>query len=347
MTKERKLLILISFMVLLATYLGISGIFKSRRAAKENNGIKTELKTEEKRSNPLAPEIENFPLKDLIGKKIVLVNFWASASPNSREAITHLNALFEKYQKEGLEIVGVHTPEFDFETDKERLLSITNELGIKYPVVQDNSYSTWLNYKNDGWPTTYLIDIGGFVVYKHIGEGAYGETETKIRQLLDEKNILAGVSDKKSSDIIKLQNNISENFEFPRSPSLYCGYSRNNLLGIGNILTAGTQTIKKPKSIESDKIYLTGRWDFKRDYAEGLDLGAKIVLKYSAKEVYLIAGSTEKNKISITQDGIPVQSINIFRDDLYKIAKNDSASEHTLEIALEKPGIRVYVVQFR
>ena len=127
-------------------------------------------------------------LDEARGEKVVLVDFWTYTCYNCQNTQPYLNAWHEKYSDDGLLVVGVHTPEFGFERDRENVEAAVGEAGIEYPVVLDNGYATWNAYDNRYWPAMYLVDADGFVRYKHFGEGAYGQTEAKIRELLAEKN---------------------------------------------------------------------------------------------------------------------------------------------------------------
>ena len=122
------------------------------------------------------------------GEKVVLVDFWTYSCYNCQNTQPYLNAWHEEYADDGLLVIGVHTPEFGFEKEWENVERAVREAGIEYPVVLDNSYATWNAYDQRYWPAMYLIDAGGFIRYKHFGEGAYGETEAKIRDLLAERD---------------------------------------------------------------------------------------------------------------------------------------------------------------
>lgn len=130
---------------------------------------------------------EDFNLADLVGEKVILVDFWTYSCINCQRTLPYLNDWHDEYADDGLVIVGVHTPEFEFEKDYDNVLRAVEKWGIEYPVVMDNDYSTWQSYRNRYWPRKYLIDIDGFIVYDHIGEGGYDETEEKIVELLNEK----------------------------------------------------------------------------------------------------------------------------------------------------------------
>ena len=150
---------------------------------------------------PKVPELEGitgyinavpFSLADLRGK-VVLVDFWTYSCINCVRTQPYLNAWHERYYGDGLVIVGVHTPEFEFEENYENVKNAVEEAGIKYPVVQDNNYGTWRAFSNRFWPHKYLVDIDGIIRYDHIGEGAYDATEQVIQQLLMERGKKLGL----------------------------------------------------------------------------------------------------------------------------------------------------------
>jgi len=141
---------------------------------------------------PAAPEFTgidrwyNSPPLTMAGLrgKVVLVEFWTHECINCLHVLPHTKALYDAYAKQGLVIVGVHTPEFDEERDPARLAAAIRRYGITWPVATDNELGTWNAWGNQFWPALYLIDRDGRVVYRHFGEGNYEETEQRIRQLL-------------------------------------------------------------------------------------------------------------------------------------------------------------------
>ncbi|GLQ46096.1 thioredoxin [Dyella lipolytica] len=116
--------------------------------------------------------------------KVVLVEFWTRECINCIHVLPHTKELYDKYAKDGLVVVGVHTPEYDEERDPAALQSAIRQFGITWPVAVDNESRIWNAYGNRFWPALYLIDQNGRVVYSHIGEGNYVETEQRVRQLL-------------------------------------------------------------------------------------------------------------------------------------------------------------------
>jgi thiol-disulfide isomerase/thioredoxin len=118
--------------------------------------------------------------------KVVLVEFWTRECINCLHVLPHTRELYEKYAAKGLVIVGVHTPEYDEERDPASLREAIDKYRISWPVAVDNGYRIWNAYGNRYWPALYLIDQNGRVVYRHVGEGNYEDTEQRIRQLLDQ-----------------------------------------------------------------------------------------------------------------------------------------------------------------
>ena len=119
--------------------------------------------------------------------KVVLVDFWTYSCINCLRALPYVTGWYNKYKNQGLVVLGVHTPEFPFEKEVAGVKTAINHFHINYPVVQDNRYETWNAFGNEYWPSSYLIDKRGRVVFKHFGEGGYEEMEAVIRQLLSQK----------------------------------------------------------------------------------------------------------------------------------------------------------------
>ena len=195
-----------------------------------------------------------FKIADYIGKKVILIDFWTYSCINCQRTTPYLNAWWEQYEDDGLLIVGVHTPEFEFEKKYDNVVKAAQSLGIKYPVVQDNNYSTWTAYGNRYWPRKYLVDIDGYVVYDHIGEGAYEETEEKIRALLEEKKLTLGETGTIAEEISKAEG-AQEVSAGPRSPEIYFGAWRNELLANGKTFEQGIQELSEPDDAALNHLY--------------------------------------------------------------------------------------------
>jgi thiol-disulfide isomerase/thioredoxin len=148
--------------------------------------------TEETKA-PTAPELshglwinsEPLTLESLRGR-VVLIEFWTFACYNCRNTLPIVKKWDAQYRDKGLTIIGVHTPELDYESNIDNLRREVAALGIKYPVVTDNDYSTWKAYGVEAWPTVFLLDKQGRVRWTHVGEGRYDETEEAFKKLLAE-----------------------------------------------------------------------------------------------------------------------------------------------------------------
>jgi thiol-disulfide isomerase/thioredoxin len=138
-------------------------------------------------------EGERIVMSDFVGKNIILLEVMTYSCINCQRTFPYMNDWFEKYKDKGLTVIGLHTPEFAFEKDIHNVEKAMDEFGIEFPVVLDNEYETWNAYENRFWPRRYLIDLNGNIVFDHIGEGKYKETEEMIIELLAERKVTLGV----------------------------------------------------------------------------------------------------------------------------------------------------------
>jgi len=301
---------------------------------------------------------DDITVQELVGKKIILIDFWTYSCINCQRTFPYLKQWYEKYKDQGFEIIGVHTPEFKFEQEYDNVKRAVEQFGITYPVVLDNNYVTWQAYKNRYWPRKYLIDIDGFIVYDHIGEGGYEETEQKIQELLEEKARVLGEDMTISKEITKPEDAEDIDFTKQRSPEIYFGAARNNRLGNGSQGVAGEQTLKEPDGPKTHVLYLDGTWHLDPEFAENKNAGAKIIFRYQAEKVFLVARSEKGVTATILIDGTPVgnragqhvdeNGVVFFKEDrLYRLVEDPGGwGEHTLEIIIEEPGLEAFAFTF-
>jgi thiol-disulfide isomerase/thioredoxin len=301
---------------------------------------------------------------DDLKDKVVLVDFWTYSCINCIRTIPHLNEWYDKYSDKGLVIVGIHTPEFDFEKDSNNVKSAVQKFGIKYPVLQDNDKETWDEYDNRYWPRKYLIDDEGYIRYDHIGEGAYNETEKVIQSLLSERashlginNINLNVSQNIEGDSRLESQDV--NFSKIQSPELYFGYefARASLGNIEGFKPNQSVFYNLPANseIKPNVIYLEGKWKNNPDNMELQSNNGSIILKYNAKSVNIVAGG--KGNFTVTQDGklitndLSKDSSNdgkfvIDEQRLYNLVTNKDYGEHTIEIDVKGQGFQIYTFTF-
>lgn len=288
---------------------------------------------------------DKITLSQLIGKKVILIDFWTYSCINCQRTTPYLNAWYEKYKDEGLEIIGVHTPEFDFEKDYDNVVKAVEKFGIKYPVILDNDYSTWQAYRNQYWPRKYLIDIDGYIVYDHIGEGGYAETEKKIQEALSERIQVLNMAGNVATDIVRPTGTLQVDSPKSLSPETYFGAKRNEF-GNGVSSKTGLQTFSRPANINPNLANLSGDWDIKEEFAENKSKGAKIVFSYRAKIVYLVAGADKPVTVEVRRDGNLVKTIQVQTHQLYSLIEEQSYSEHTLELIIQTPGLQAFTFTF-
>lgn len=102
---------------------------------------------------------DGISIGELIGKKVIMIDFWTYSCINCQRTFPYINAWYEKYKDQGLEIIGIHTPEFKFEHDYDNVVDATKRYGLKFPIVQDNDFSTWRAYRNRFWPRKYIMRL--------------------------------------------------------------------------------------------------------------------------------------------------------------------------------------------
>lgn len=300
-------------------------------------------------------------LGGLVGKKVILVDFMTYSCINCIRTFPYLNAWYDKYKDQGLEVVGIHTPEFAFEKNIENVKNAMMKYGITFPVVLDNDYGTWNAWGNRYWPRKYLIDINGKVVYDHIGEGGYAETEERIQELLREK-----MANKNQAVLsvptgrVKPQETSGPTRD--QSPEVYFGSDRNSTLANGRFGTRGEQQLQRPSDITPNELYLVGTWNFDRERAENKTQNAQILYRYTAKDVFFVASAAKPAKIKVTRDGKPLtremagSDIFFESDQSYALIQNEQlyhliddsagAGQHLLELEAEAAGLEAYTFTF-
>ena len=307
----------------------------------------------------IAGHINTEPDISIAGLKgqVILVDFWTYTCINCIRTFPYLNQWHDKYSEQGLTIVGVHTPEFDFEKDYNNVKSAVDNHEIKYAVVQDNNYRTWRAYKNRYWPRKYLIDIDGFIVYDHIGEGAYEQTEAKIQQLLKERMERLG-QEIELSEIEKPEGAVEVQQGRVQTPEIYFGYkfTRGNFGNKEGFKPEEIVEYKIPAKVEANKAYIEGSWKNLQDGMELVSDTGRIFLPFSAKVVNIVAGSDQEAKVKISVDlqdlnddnkGKDTEnSVSVVKDhDLYNLV-DGQYGDYLLVLNINNTGFRIFTFTF-
>ena len=260
-------------------------------------------------------QTEPFTFESLRGQ-VVLVDFWTYTCVNCIRTLPYLKQWHDSYADEGLVIVGVHAPEFEFEKKTENVVASMERYELKYPVVQDNDFKTWRSFGNRYWPAKYLIDKDGIIRYRHFGEGAYDETEEKIRELLAEAG--ASLSDTLPGEPDGVAGLVNSGTGQTRE--LYAGQDRNS--GFGNMYIGNAEyysaavgealTYGDPGDHKNHFLYLSGQWIKERErvvHARGTEsLDDYIALWFQGSSVNVVIDFPEGDpfEVVVTLDGAPV-----------------------------------------
>ncbi|MBI2451324.1 MAG: redoxin family protein [Parcubacteria group bacterium] len=224
--------------------------------------------------------------------KIVLVDFWTYSCVNCIRTLPFLKKWHERYKDFGLVIVGVHSPEFDFEKNPENVKKAGERFGLKYSIVLDPDRRIWDLYDNAWWPRKILINQKGEIVYDHIGEGQYGQTEAKIQEL-----ILAETKTKIDLPRIDFEEGTG-GVCYPATEELYLGYGRGqigNLAGYQKNILANYRDASQHKT---NVFYLSGFWIAAGEYIESQsgDTANYLFLNYQAISLNLVMESAKDEK---------------------------------------------------
>ncbi len=240
------------------------------------------------------PDGEAIDLEDLRGQ-VVLIDFWAYSCINCQRAIPHVNAWYEAYADAGLQVIGIHSPEYAFEKDAGNVAAGIRDFGIEYPVALDNNLATWTNYRNRYWPAHYLIDAEGTVRHISFGEGNYEATEKMIRELL--KDADPDVALPAATEVADATPEVGST-----TRETFLGSSKDVNYGGDGAYRAGRGTFTLPESQPDDTFALEGEWEIQTQFATPASDGARVRLSYRASEVRMVlAGSGEI--IVRTEDG--------------------------------------------
>ena len=328
-----------------------------------SSGVKTVQQVDESQF-PIAPELVGISgyinttpdeLKASMKDKVVLYDFWTYTCINCIRTFPYLTAWNEKYSDKGLLIIGVHSPEFEFEKDPNNVKMAVKKYDLTYPIVQDNDHKTWDAFGNRYWPAEYLTDSLGHIRHTHFGEGNYDETEKVIQQLLDERNQRFGLDVTADQSLVDIK---EHQFGNQQTPELYFGYNLafgRDFLGNSEGFHAGqTVTYSLPSNVRQDHFYLEGQWQNLPDSMKLVSQNGKIVLPYYAKDVHIVAAN--KADLQILLDGNPITTDNagadvqngiahVSENRLYNLVSNNVAEQHTLTI-IAQPGFEIYTFTF-
>jgi thiol-disulfide isomerase/thioredoxin len=289
--------------------------------------------TEWLNSEPLGPA-------ELRGR-VVLVNFWTLTCINWLRQEPYVRAWAQAYRDDGLVVIGVHTPEFSFEHEIERVRVATKEREIDYPVAADNDYQVWSAFDNHYWPALYFVDADGIIRDQHFGEGRYEESERLIQRLL-------GV-EREPVSVEGLGVEAEADWDHLRTPETYLGQGRGE-----------RRADERPGSLRLNQWALAGEWTIGRENVVLDQAGGGIAFRFHARDAHLVLspGAGEPIPFRLLLDGeapgpsrgadVDQDGNGLLRDGrLYQLVRqHDAVRERTLEIRFLDSGAEAYAFTF-
>ncbi|MGH9976298.1 MAG: redoxin family protein [Nitrososphaeraceae archaeon] len=319
------------------------------------------------------PNNSQITLSSLKGK-VVLLYIWTYTCINSIRPMPYIDDWIQKYSDKGLVVVGVHSPEFQFEKNYTNVKDAVQRFGIKYPVILDSDHGTWNAYKNNYWPRYYLIDTQGYIRYDHIGEGDYNQIEKSIQSLVAERAALMGAKEisfnAQPTTVIEPESLYYVDLSQNMTPEIYIGYNTaraplGNPEGFKPEQTV-SYSIPSTTNFSPHIAYLQGKWKNNPDNMELQSDTGRIVLTYFGKSVNIIAGGKGEGVVfnddeiegggsatpALTSKkslGDDLSSDGSFRIDgqrLYNLAIHSNYTAHSIVIDVKGKGFQFYTFTF-
>jgi thiol-disulfide isomerase/thioredoxin len=283
---------------------------------------------------------------------VVLVNFWTLTCINWLRQEPYVRAWSQAYRDEGVIVIGVHTPEFTFEHDIDRIELAIRERGIDYPVVVDNEYEVWGAFDNHYWPALYFIDKEGVIRDQHFGEGRYEESERIIQRLLGVQSELVNVTG--------LGVEAPADWNDLQTPETYLGDGRGERFAPADGVTLEPNAYQLPDRLEVNHWALAGDWTIGSENVVLDQAGGSIAFRFQARDAHLVLSAANDEPIPFRvllggeapgpSAGVDVDGdgTGILRDGrLYQlIRQHDTVHEQTLEITFLERGAEAYVFTF-
>ena len=279
---------------------------------------------------------------------VVLVDFWTYTCINCIRTLPFLKGLYAHYHKDGLEIVGVETPEFTFEQEASNVQQAVHSEGLRYPVVQDNRYGTWNAYQNEYWPAEYLIDSNGQVRHTQFGEGNYKQDEAAVRELLYEAGA-HNLPPPMTATAIMPSSNLG-------TPETYLNAQRAE--GFAQKLQGGTHFYPGVDAPILNEFGLHGTWNATSESVSPVAAGASITGRFQAAHVYLVMTSHDNRprtaRVLLNGKPIPPQDagsdvhnglVAVQGQRLYSLISLPHDQQQTFTIQIP-PGISAYDFTF-
>ena len=304
-------------------------------------------------SKPLTP-------RDLRGK-VVLVDFWTYTCINWRRQLPYVRAWAEKYKDQGLVVIGVHTPEFEFEKTVDNVRWAVKDMNVHYPVALDSNYAIWDAFKNHYWPALYFIDARGRIRHHQFGEGDYEQSETVIQQLLAEAG--AGARARELTAVEGRGAEAAADWANLKSSETYLGYENTeNFASPGGAVPDKPRDYTAPGQFNLNQWALSGHWTIRRDASALTRADGWIAYRFHARDVHLVMGPAATGstpvRFRVLVDGQPPGAAHgvdvndkgqgtVTEQRMYQLIRQPMPIvDRQFEIEFLDPGVEIFVFTF-
>ena len=292
--------------------------------------------------------------------KVVLVDFWTYTCINWRRTLPYIRAWQDKYRDQGLVVIGVHTPEFEFEKNADNVRWAVKDMRIDYPVAIDSDYVVWRAFANEYWPALYFIDSTGRVRYHEFGEGSYPQSEMVIQRLLAETGVSGIDRQPVSADASGFE--AAADWGDLMSLENYLGYERTE-----NFASPGGAVFDKPRLYELparsslNQWGLSGDWTIEKDKAVLNEPNGSVACRFHARDLHLVMGPAAQGtslRFRVLIDGQPPGAAHgidvdekgdgaVTEPRLYQLIRQPKPIEdRRFQIEFLRPGVGVYDFTF-
>jgi thiol-disulfide isomerase/thioredoxin len=239
--------------------------------------------------------------------KVVLIDFWTYTCINWLRLLPYVRAWAEKYKDQGLVVIGVHTPEFEFEKNVDNVRRAAREMKVNYPIAIDNNYAIWRALKNEYWPALHFVDAQGHIRHHHFGEGEYEKSEMVIQRLLAEAGI-----DGIGHELVSIDARGAEaaaDWSNLKSPENYVGYERTeNFASPGGAVLDKPRAYAAPARLGLNHWALSGDWTVKREATVLNKANGRVASRFHARDLHLVMGPAARGtsvRFRVLIDGQP------------------------------------------
>jgi thiol-disulfide isomerase/thioredoxin len=291
---------------------------------------------------------------------VVLTGFWTYTCVNWLRQLPYLRAWAEKYADQGLVVIGVHTPEFSFEHDRDNVARAVADRDIDYPVALDNDYGVWTAFANHYWPALYFADVQGRIRHHHYGEGEYRQSEMVIQSLLAEAGSSGWQPEPAPVDIRPAE--APADWADQQSAENYTGYERTSgFASPGGVVAGRPHSYQRPDQLRLNHWALSGDWTMDAEAATLNAAGGQLSCRFHARDLNLVmapaaAGTPTRFRVSL--DGRPPGAAHgadvdddgngaVSEPRMYQLIRQPGPiADATCEITFADPGAQVYVFTF-